>query len=812
MPGRGNVLCASAVFPFRLSDGAPQAMADWFQTIASAAGEQTIPDSMAPNPGAEVIVLGRLDPVVEQRREAYLSCGPLERHFLLYPDPQSPDAPFEAGPEAAVWHKEDNPDGRGGPEDDRRPLIVAAEDRETPIWLGPTALDHPMRQRRTGNPDVESGIGWPKDADPAVLYESHPGFWIKQLHPGAPLVFRGLAGEALETTLPPYRVTITYGYSDGTAANSGWDVAATRIHCVTLIPGADMGAVIYRASIPVGDDPLGDNIHALIAALEDADAETKDAEYWSDIAVERWEDPVKAVDDRPLLPKVMAATVSLPFAIPEDDPMAERHAAALAWVKEETGMPDENPFSAPDDFAKMTDNMEDAAAGDDETPPDTEAVGDIAAAALTASKRRHEEAGFKTPEPDPDAEREPEQRGARLDTEMNKRLTTPYAAPSQSSMAEHLRKMPATAMNADETLEKMADARAINPHPPLPWAALDETEGERFGEHVAKHLNTQDFVRHVDISSARIVDAEQGRVQIIGRRFDGILSEETLWRGIDFVDCEYVGGSLVASTFEDCKFDRCTFNKVNLSRATFTNCHLEECELRELSANDPAFVDTQFNRCTLEKVTLTDAAARDLTFTEGAWREVDWTEGLLVRVTLRRTEMDQVTYMNTHAPYSRFEGVSMLKVWAMARGFPGSVFEEVTAKTCGFVGPCHFDECRFERIHFVEVGFNKSVFKEAHIAPGCQFNNCDFGGAMFMNTELSAVRFVQCNMVTSIWLNACRATDAWFFGAMLRGVDFTDTDLTRAVFTDADLEGTKFLPDKTIGADFRGTVRNIGQG
>lgn len=808
VPGRGNVMCASAVFPFQLSDGAPVAMADWYQTIAKAAGEMTVPDSMAPVPGAEVLVLGALDPVVDHRREATLSCGALQRHFLLYPDAENPDAPFEANAQAAVWHKEDNPEGRGGPEDERKPLIVAAEDRETPIWLGPVGLDHPVRLRRAGNPTPESGTGWPKDADPAVLYESHPGFWMEQLHPGAPLSYQGLAGADLETNLPPYRVTITYGMSDGTDANSFWETAATRIHCVTLIPCADMGAVIYRASIPTGDDPLGDDVKVLIAALEDIDAEVQEPDYWADLAVDRWEDPVKALDDRLLLPRAMAATVTLPFAIPEDDPAAARHAAAKAWLHEETSMPEENPFGAPEGFEKMADDMAEAAAGDDDRPPDIDTVGDIATAALAASRRRHEEAGFETPEVDAEAAREPEQRGAKLGAEMGKRLATPYSAPTESTLADHMRN---ATMDADGTLEKIADARAINPHPPLSWPALDETEGEQFGERVAKQLKGQGFQRHIDVSSARIVDDEQ-RVEIIGRRLDGLLAEETVWRGVDFIDCEFVDSSFAAATFEDCKFERCTMSKVNLSRATLSNCQLQDCELRELSPVDPVWMDTRFDRCTFEKVTLTDAAARDLTFMEGSWREVDWIEGLMVRVALHRTEMEQVTYVSTHAPYSRFEGLSMFKVWAMSKGFPGSVFEEVEAKTCGFVGICHFNESRFERSRFVEVGFTKAAFKDVHFAPGCQFNNCDFGGAIFMNTELAGVRFIQCNMVTSIWMDANRAAEAWFFGTLLRGVDFTDTDLTRAVFTDADLEGTKFLPDKTIGADFRGTVRGIGQG
>ena len=811
VPGRGNVLCASAILTFRLSDGEIKTVADWYKTVANAVGANAIPDATAPVPGAEVIVFGALDAVAGDRREAFLSCGELRRRFLLYPDPENPAAPFLPGPEAAAWHEEDNPLGRGGPEDDRRPLIVAAEDPDTPIWLGATPFDHPLRRRRAGEPDLESGIGWPKDADPAVLCESHPGFWLERLQPGAPLAFAGLAGADIETHLPPYRVSVAYGYSDGKSEdNTGWDITPTRIHCVTLIPGADLAAVIYRSSIPVGDDILGEQIGALVAALEDADAEEKDAEHWSRIALERWDDPVKAMDDRPLLPKALAAMVTLPFATPEADPMAERHAAAAAWAREEAGMP-ENPFSMPDDIAEMTEEMQDEADGKGDAAPDADAITVMANAALAAGKRRHEQAGFETPEVDAEAPREPEERGAQLDAEMNRRLRKPYATPLETSLAERMRGANVAALKPDETLEKIAEARAMNPHPPMPWPALDETEGERFGERIAQQLKGEDVQRHIDISSARIVGDEQ-RIEIIGRRIDGLLAEETTWRGVDFIDCEITGGSFAAATFEDCTFATCTLEKVNLSRATLTGCQMKDCKLRSLQLMEPVWIDCRFDRCELEQVALTDSAVRDLAFTEGAWREVDWTEGLMVRVALRRIEMDQVSYMLTHAPENRFEGVSMHKVYAMTKGFPGSVFEEVQGKMCGFVGPCHFVECRFERVQFTDTGFTNAIFKDAHIAPGCQFTNCDFGGGVFMNTALAGARFVQCNMVTSIWMEGSRAAEAWFFGALLRGVDFADTDLTRAVFTDADLEDVKFLPDKTIGADFRGTVLGIGKG
>lgn len=834
VPGLGNVLCASALFPFRLSSGAPVAPADWYRSVALQAGGDTVPDSMAPLPGAEVLVFGPLSPVTGERREAHLRCGAVQRRFLLNVDAENPGAPFPGGPEAAVWHADDNPLGRGGPDDDRRPLIQAAEDRETPVWLGPTPFDHPVRARRAGTPDVLSGTGWPMNADPAVLYEAHPGFWAEKLQPGEPLVFGGLAGDDVDTALPPYRVTIVAGRTDDI------DLVPARIQCVSLIPQAGLGAVIWRTAIPLGDDVLGESVTVLIAALEDADAPARDARHWCEIAVDRWEDQARALDDRPLLPAALAAAAAAPFALPDDDGVAGRHAAAEEWMREETGMP-ENPFAAPGADAAVAgaEQMEDAAGGDD--LPNAEDIGDAADAALALGRQRHADAGFDPGDIDAEAPREPEERGANLDEEMARRLAGPYANPAEAVLAERIGAAESDALDAGETLAKVADARILSPSPPLFWAAFNDDEGRRFGDGVADHLAAGDPVRHLDVSGATVDGSGLGTAEaaddaapaastqgvgapavaavpgaarhpglrrrtIAGRRLDGLLAEETVWRAVDFVDCEFTAMSFAGGRFENCTFEACSFERVNLSRVVLVHSEFADCAFADLQCSEPSWMDCRFDRCVFERVSLNDIAMRDLAFTGGAWREMQWTDGLLIGVALRETAMEEVTFAAVHAPHSRFERLTMFKVWVMAKGFPGSVFEEVEASTCGFIAECHFDEARFERTRFVGTGFGSAFFTDAHVTPGCRFDTCDFTGAQFVNTQLAGVRFLKCTMATSTW-SAAKAADAWFFGSILRGVDFADSDLSRAVFADADLEGAKLLPDKTIGADFRGTVR-----
>ena len=803
VPGRGHVLCASALYAFRLSDRASVAPAQWYQTVSEHAGANAVPDSMVPLPGAEVLILGPLSPVVDERRDAYLRCGAIERRIVLYADAERPDEPILPGPEAAAWHEHDNPLGRGGPDDDRYPLITAAGDSRSSLWLGVTPFDHPMRLRRAGTPGPESGTGWPANAQPTVLHDAHPAFWAEALYAGEPLALEGFGATDVATQLPPYRVTITSGHNVGR-----WAVEPTRIHCVALIPSADMGAVIHRAAIPLGNDILGESVGALIAALEDADSPMQDEEHWSDIAADRWEDPVRSLDDRPLLPKALAATVTLPFDLPDDGAMEARRAATEAWMREEAGLPDESPFADTTlEEAGLADKMQSAVG--DEGPPNQDAVAAVAQEALAAGRRRHEEAGFEPPEVDAQAPREPEVRGQRLDAEITRRLLTPYGGASETAMAERVRSADIDGLDAGETLGKITDARLLNPNPPLSWPALDEAEGSRFGDRIVTHLEEREFGRHIDISSATVAGGlgDADRKKIADRQFDRVLAAEATWRDVDFTNCEFIAASFAGGRFEQCTFDHCAFEAVNLSRATLVGCTFKDCTLRDLRLTDPTWMDCRFDRCDFERFSATDAAVRDLAFVDGTWREVEWVEGLLVGVALQGTAMQQVTYASTHAPNSRFEQLSMFKVWAMTKGFPGSVFQEVEAKTCGFLASCHFDEAQFVDSRFVETGFANAVFTNARLAAGCRFDACDFSGAMFENTMLGGVRFLHCSMATSLWAGGIDATEAWFLGALLRGVDFKDTKLTRAVFMDADLDGTTFQADRTIGADFRGTVR-----
>ena len=801
VPGGGNVLVASAFYAFRLSDGAHVRPADFYASVASHAGALVVPDSMAALPGSELLVLGAVPAVENETRPARVRCGMLESEVDLFRDPEEPDAPFVPDLSAAVWHEEDNPLGRGGPDDDRIPLIVAKHDPEQPIWFGPTPFDHPLRLRRAGTPDAASGTGWPSDASAEALYESHPAYWARSFSPADPLAVEGLSSAPLDTRLPAYRIAITSGRQDGRFL-----VEAARIQGVTIIPSADVGAMCWRVAIDVGDDILGESVQVLIAALEDVDSPPKDPEHWGRIAVNRWLEPDTALDDRPLLPRELAAAVVLPFAMAENDPMKERHASAEEWMKGEVGMGETNPFGAlaPDEEMGLAEKVVEASEKDD-APPDANEIDDIASALMAASKRRHEEAGFTDP---PDDQPEPEVRGDQLDAEIEQRLSGPYRSGRDREIANTIHGNEVEGVDPDDVLEKLANARQISPDPAVAWPSLDDEEAPRLGEALYERLCEESPQRHVDVSGAAITgkSSDGGRRRIVGRRFDGLFAEDTIWNGTVFSGCEFEESSFARAKFEHCEFRDCRFRQTNLSKTEFAECKLFDCAFADLRLVDPTWRDSRFERCMFEDVSLTNVAMSDNVFDGGSWKKLDVADGLLMDVTYRDFSMVEVTLSEVMAPQNRFERVSMHKVWVMGKGPAGSVFEEVEADTCGFLGYVRFDQSTFNRVRFAMTGFTNAVFADTEFAVGCQFDRCDFTGAVFANVGMEGIRFVECSMTGSQWSNV-KAPNAWFYAALLRGVDFGDTELANAVFADADLEGTKYLPDKTIGADFRGTVR-----
>ena len=821
VPRGRRVLCVSCILAFRIKDTVPVDPRDWYGAVASHVGPMAIPDSTAPLPGAEVLVLGPVGPVSEEPSRARLAfSGGFDVELELRSDAAdpSPGSTLRADFARAVLHPEHNPQGRD-PDADPPPAVLLARNTEQPVWLGSTPFDHPLRVRAAGSfADFQQGRGWPPDADPWVLGETHPLFRCERIDPGATLTMEGLFEDGVPRTVrvPPYRIALT----------SAWRAVefrseTMRIHTLAVIPAAGVAAAIWRSAIGLSEgDGIGEDIGALIVGVEDAGATPHDADHWAQIAMGRWIDPTEGLDDRPLLPPSLAHTVSVPFAPPgPDDPLVARHAAAQSWAKEHAGVAGENPFAARVPSANSAIEEAQAIDGREDEPPSAEAMAGVADAALDLARKRHAAAGFD-PEARPPAT-DPLARGARLDAEIAERLRAPFQSESERRLAqaaEHLRPE-FDALGADpsknDPVERIARVRVMSPTPVLMWRTMPDAEATRFGAAFVASLAERRPFPFLDISGAHIVPSASGvpslghdpdeGLTIASESFVLLLAEHLKVEHVTFVDCDFTDATLCGAEIAHCTFVRCTFARTNLSKASFAFCRFVESPWTDLRLVEPTWGETRFERCEWSAVQASDVAASDLVFEGGSLTDVQITDALWIRATMRAMRWSNVALMDVHAPECLLEDLDIEKLWVTTKGFSKTVFRDVRADTCGFLSLVRFDHGRLERSRFTRCGFTRAVFNEVEIAPSCRFEECDFTSALFHKSVVDGARFARSTFVTSMWREVS-AKEAWFLGCSLLSVDMRGVDLLRAVFTDSDMEAVQLDFERTIGADFRGTV------
>ena len=774
-PGTGYCLAVSALVAFEVTTGRVVEPSRWCRTAAALGG--AAPDSMAPLPGAELLVLVAAEAL--EPGQVDIECGPIRVRAALG---DSGDGTIDAGPRGARWCERDNEWGR------RRatPSIVDRDRPDSPIWLGPTPPDHPARLALAGGYARGSGAGWGDGANDEIFFDAHRAFRAERIAPRDSIRIEGLAPHPLRGRVPPWRVSLAAATSDGV-----WLGLPARIHTLAVAPGAGLAAAAWRATVELEPhDPLGIRIEAIVASLDDDDDPERGPEELGEIAADRWTEPALALDDRPLLPRSLRPAHAPIGSGPADDPAAERVADAMAWAEESAGLPDGNPFEGPADAKAIRGELEALTEGLDPASLDTGAVAALGDRALALARERHEAAGFGEP---PERDESPVPRGPGLESEMALRLTSAFASDRERRLRASIAAHATEGLDADEVLDGLARARAQSPAPLAVWAPFPEAEAARFGEALCRAIAAGSVPPFADVSHAAVE----------GRRIEGgdcvdLLAERTAWRDTVLEAVRFSGGSLAGSTWHGVTLRRCRLEGVNLAQARFEGCVFDTCEISGVPASDLAIVDTKLRDCLLERVDWTDPALRDVAFARGSMREVAIAEGLLVGTTIEETALDRVTFLSTFAPQTTFRRATFHKVWAMGKGFPGGRFEDVSARTCGFVGQVRFDECRFEGSTFEEAGFSGAVFAGVRIDERSRFERCDFTGSAFANAHIAGARLVDCGLCASTW-DEVDARGVRMRGAMLRGVDLRGVELAGASIIESDLEGARFAAEETGG-------------
>ena len=772
-PGAGHCLVASVVCAFELETGKLVEPARWCQAVAALGG--SAPDSMAPLPGAELLVL--VDPARARSGPVDIECGAIRVHLALREDG---DGTVDTGPHGAAWCEHDNEWGRRG----RAPSILDRERPERPIWIGPTPPDHPARLALAGGYAAGSGGGWGAGASAEVFHDAHPAFRAERIEPRDSMRIEGLGERPVHARVPPWRVAIAAGTSNGE-----WRALPTRIHTLCAAPGAGLGAAAWRASMALDPhDPLGLAIEALVAALDDDDDPERRGEDLGRIAAQRWTDPASALDDRPLLPRSLRSAHAPPGAGTKGDPVGERVEDARAWAEEGVPVPGGNPFRGPEPARAIRDETDGLSAERDPASIDPGAIAALADRALAMARERHEAAGFGDP-PETRETREP--RGEGLECEIARRLGTSFSSDRERGLRNAIASHGDRSMDPDEVLAGLASARAASPVPMVAWPPLPAEEAARFGDALVRALASGSLPERADVAHAAVPG---GRIE--GAICRELLAERTEWRDAVLEDVRIEGGTYAGSTWRAMVLRRCRIEGANFAQARFEECLFEECELVDVRASDLTVVASRFRDCRLERMDWTDPALRDVTFERGTWTEVAIAEGVLVGTTIEGATLDRVSFVATFAPRTVLRDTTLHKVWAMGKGFPGSRFEGISARTCGFLAQVHFDEAEIGGSTFEETGFGGAVFNRTRLGGGTRFERCDFTGAAFAGSSIAGATFAECGFCASTWADV-DARHTLLRGAVLRGVDLRSVDLTGAAILESDLEGAQFDPERT---------------
>ena len=151
-------------------------------------------------------------------------------------------------------------------------------------------------------------------------------------------------------------------------------------------------------------------------------------------------------------------------------------------------------------------------------------------------------------------------------------------------------------------------------------------------------------------------------------------------KGVVFSECAFLDSSFCRAKFNDCEFRKCRFRDTNLSSVELVGCRFVDCTFAELRIGGTE-LDGEPVRGLLLRGGLADRCGdAGHRLRRGLLDRVDIADGLLMDMTFRGFAMNQVTLSEVMAPQNRFEGVSMTKVWVMAKGPAASVFEDVRSR------------------------------------------------------------------------------------------------------------------------------------
>jgi uncharacterized protein YjbI with pentapeptide repeats len=666
--------------------------------------------------------------------------------------------------------------------EDPERLIVSKGDRPPPAGFAGYDVMWPQRYRKLGSYDgrwLETLFPGPAEDFDATFYNSAPPDQrLDEFFAGdESIVLEGMHPEKARIEAKLEKLVVrAFAWQTSDGAEPVCRPIGTRLDTVHLFPHRERALLIFRGTLPVGEDDADDIEHLMIAA-EDPTA-PRDVEHYERVRalrLDRKRGALYGMKDQDLLPpESVGWTVRIdPGDVGE---MTRRehialHQAlrgrerAIAKRREELAKDGHDP----DVYLPAANPHVDT--GPD--PYDIDAVIAFTEKAMADLEWTEKESAGKRAAVDREARERFAAAGFDWDKEKQS-VAKKNAGPPKYSADEHLGALHDLARIANENGKPNAALESDLSNPEFE-AMLREMETRR---REGYRMTVQE--QHPATADEDARQMLRALVQLAIEHRESLAQRDLTCadlHGLDLSEMDLKGAFLEGADLRGVVLYRAQLSNAVLARADLTGADLTGADLsgatlaaatlRDTNLSDTVLIRTKLTRAVLDGVAFANARMRSTDFLEAEFRAADFSS----------IDAEQLIFMRADLRKAAFVGARLTR----------SMFIECNVEGVDFTG------CDLGKVQFISTKGDGATFLSARLYNAVFVHDSSFARCEFASSELLSSNF----RMTPL----CEAS---FAGAKLDGSDFSKCDLRSAKMHRIVARGALFIRSDLRGADLRG--------
>ncbi|HEX7030860.1 MAG TPA: DUF2169 domain-containing protein [Gammaproteobacteria bacterium] len=891
---------AGAMLAFPLTGGEVLLEQDLWKAAASALGQDAVLDACMPKPRGEVLVAGAYHAPGGNRVEAdrvAIEVGPVKKELAVFGNrywqmgvATSPE-PMRSMP--LTWEHafggegfDRNPLGKGMQEVDvfgemRRPLpnvenpkklIEGSGQRPEPAGFMPLDMMWPQRLPKAGTyderwvreiaPGLAEDIDWeffnvaPEDQWLEGFFAGGEKYRVTNMNPDNP----ELAG-----VLPEYRVRC---FIERKKRENDFHEITLRAETLWLLPGENVGILIYRGTANIDSDD-GTDIATVLLAYENAGDAARDIAHYQ-AAMQGRKDPETqlkyAVNTRDIIPenarcgfaRMLEANPGAEFIRQQqakaraeevraemDGKLAEQRASLEKQLRD-AGV-DPAPYLEKFDAREseldpalkaLLDRIEqmlpaDAAGaasmdlgGLDQLQKDLAAYGEAQRAQAAARVAQLADAVKTLPA---DAQAGAQQKIDDATARMHAKQ--PLPRPPAATQLDEIRRQLAEAERARERLRSEGIPEDRLPRiPAIDLAAmerqLDEAaalfvDGYRMGAHLIEdgtpplgvpgNDRVDALLAHLGAGAAAkgMDNGDFAGIALPGRDLAGANFENAFLEDADFTRANLSGANLRGAILPRAKLRGAKLKGADLTGANLGGADLEGADLAGAKLGKAILSAANLSGAMLADAVLEEAMLLDATFTKTNFSRVKLPNAVFLNQDLagacfREADLSAVAFVNVKAAGADFSGALMDKTTFL--DFVGSNAQFVNAKLANtrFIHNCNLSGSVFTGARGTQVSFRGANLEYADLV-GTSLPECDFSQANLAHAKLDEGNYWR-SIFADADMSAASLVAANLMEARFRKTRIVSADFSKANCFSIDFTGATLGETRFDGANLKRTV------